>query len=104
MTRINNWLTVVMVWLLRRVEPVDERGGGRNTDEGFHIAAGAGQDGAAVVDTLLKRAESLRDELLADEHAGAHRASGQMSTPGALQVFLIATWVLYPAAVALLSF
>jgi tight adherence protein C len=68
------------------------------------IAAGAGQDGAAVVDTLLKRAESLRDELLADEHAGAHRASGQMSTPGALQVFLIATWVLYPAAVALLSF
>ena len=68
------------------------------------IAAGAGQDGAAVVDTLLKRAESLRDELLADEHAAAHRASGQMSTPGALQVFLIATWVLYPAAVALLSF
>lgn len=68
------------------------------------IAAGAGQDGAAVVDTLLKRAESLRDELLADEHADAHRASGQMSTPGALQVFLIATWVLYPAAVALLSF
>jgi len=68
------------------------------------IAAGAGQDGAAVVDTLLKRAESLRDELLADEHATAHRASGQMSTPGALQVFLIATWVLYPAAVALLSF
>ena len=68
------------------------------------IAAGAGQDGAAVVDTLLKRAESLRDELLADEHAAAHRASGQMSTPGALQVFLIAAWVLYPAAVALLSF
>jgi len=30
-----------MVWLLQRVEPVDERGGGRNTDEGFHIAAGA---------------------------------------------------------------
>ena len=54
------------------------------------IAAGAGQDGAAVVDTLLERAESLRDELLADEHAAAHRASGQMSTPGALQVFLIA--------------
>jgi hypothetical protein len=68
------------------------------------IAAGAGMDGAAVVDTLLKRAESLRDELLADEHAAAHRASGQMSTPGALQVFLIAAWVLYPAAVALLSF
>lgn len=67
------------------------------------IAATAGQDGAAVVGTLLARAESLRDELLADEHSDAGRASGQMSTPGALQVVLIAAWVLYPAATALLS-
>ena len=67
------------------------------------IAATAGQDGAAVVGTLLARAESLRDELLADEHTDAHRASGEMSTPGALQVFLIAAWVLYPAGSALLS-
>ncbi|MCX6462676.1 MAG: hypothetical protein NTW05_03635 [Pseudonocardiales bacterium] len=67
------------------------------------IAATAGQDGAAVVGTLLARAESLRDELLADEHTDAHRASGRMSTPGALQVVLIAAWVLYPAATALLS-
>lgn len=29
-------------WMLRsRWEPLDERGGGRNTDEGFHISAGA---------------------------------------------------------------
>lgn len=27
--------------LTARVGPVDERGGGRNTDEGFHIAGGA---------------------------------------------------------------
>ncbi|MFC4951036.1 hypothetical protein [Pseudonocardia sp. GCM10023141] len=67
------------------------------------IAATAGQDGSAVVGTLLARAESLRDELLADEHSDAHRASGQMSTPGALQVFIIAAWVLYPAGTALLS-
>ncbi|GAA1195029.1 hypothetical protein [Pseudonocardia alaniniphila] len=67
------------------------------------IAATAGQDGAAVVGTLLARAESLSDELLADEHAAAHRASGQMSTPGALQVFLIAAWVLFPAGTALLT-
>jgi Flp pilus assembly protein TadB len=67
------------------------------------IAATAGQDGSAVVGTLLARAESLRDELLADEHSHAHRASGQMSTPGALQVFVIAAWVLYPAGAALLS-
>ena len=26
---------------ISRWEPVDERGGGRNTDEGFHISAGA---------------------------------------------------------------
>lgn len=67
------------------------------------IAASAGQDGAAVVGTLLARAQSLRDELLADEHSDAHRASGRMSTPGTLQVFLIAAWVLYPAASALLT-
>jgi Flp pilus assembly protein TadB len=67
------------------------------------IAASAGHDGGAIVDTLLARAGSLRDELLADEHTDANRASGQMSTPGALQVFLIAAWVLFPAGVALLS-
>lgn len=67
------------------------------------IAATAGQDGAAVVGTLLARAESLGDELRTDEHADAHRASGQMSTPGALQVFLIAVWVLFPAGTALLG-
>ena len=67
------------------------------------IASTAGQDGGAVVNTLLARAESLHDELLADEHAEANRASTRLSTPGALQVFIIAAWVLYPAAVALLS-
>lgn len=67
------------------------------------IARTAGQDGGAIIDTVLARAESLNDELLADEHADAHRASGQMSTPGAVQVFLIAAWVLYPAALALLN-
>ena len=42
MTRINNWLTAAMLWpAAPSLEPVDERGGGRNTDEGFHIAAGA---------------------------------------------------------------
>ena len=67
------------------------------------IAATAGQDGGAIIDTVLARAESLNDELLADEHADSHRASAQMSTPGAVQVFLIAAWVLYPAALALLN-
>ena len=64
------------------------------------IAETAGQEGGAVIDTLLARADGLRDELLADELADANRASGQMSTPGALQVFLIAAWVMYPAIAA----
>lgn len=67
------------------------------------IAATAGHDGGAVITTLLARAESLHDELLADEHADANRASSRLSTPGALQVFIIAAWVLYPAVVALLT-
>ncbi|MFC4945822.1 hypothetical protein [Pseudonocardia sp. GCM10023141] len=67
------------------------------------IAATAGQDGGAVVTTLLARAESLRDELLADEQADANRASGQLSTPGAVQVFVTVAWVLYPVAMALLT-
>jgi hypothetical protein len=36
-SRVYRW-----VWAARtRLGAVDERGGGRNTDEGFHIAAGA---------------------------------------------------------------
>lgn len=31
-----------LVWTVRlRLATLDERGGGRNTDEGFHISAGA---------------------------------------------------------------
>ena len=73
MTRINNqlrvnWLginhrlTVAIMWLLQRLEPVDERGGGRNTDEGFHIAAGAviaGTIAAAVGAFIAKKLGAL---------------------------------------------
>ncbi|MER7433689.1 hypothetical protein ACFU8R_25375 [Pseudonocardia alni] len=31
-----------LIWVARlRVDPIDERGGGRNSDEGMHIGAGA---------------------------------------------------------------
>jgi hypothetical protein len=62
MTRINNSLTAAMLWLLQRVEPIDERGGGRNTDEGFHIAAGAviaGTIAAAVGAFIAKKLGAL---------------------------------------------
>lgn len=67
------------------------------------IAETAGQDGGQVIDTLMARAASLRSELLSEELADANRASGQMSTPGAMQVFLIAAWVMYPAIAAVLA-
>lgn len=41
------WLLTV-VWTTRAIEPMDERGGGRNSDEGFHIAGGALIAGAIV--------------------------------------------------------
>jgi hypothetical protein len=45
-------MTMLVVGLVERlharVGPVDERGGGRNTDEGFHIAGGAVVAGSIV--------------------------------------------------------
>jgi hypothetical protein len=62
-------------------------------DDLADIARSAGDDGGAVIDTLLARATSLSDELRSDARAAANRAS----------VFLIAAWVLYPATTALLT-
>ena len=41
MNWINDRLSAALAWVAVRWEPLDERGGGRNTDEGFHISAGA---------------------------------------------------------------
>jgi hypothetical protein len=39
---INHRILQAVAWWQDRLEPLgDERGGGRNTDEGFHISAGA---------------------------------------------------------------
>ncbi|WP_219414193.1 hypothetical protein [Pseudonocardia nigra] len=40
-TGLNLRITELVAWLQQRLEPADERGGGRNTDEGFHISGGA---------------------------------------------------------------
>jgi hypothetical protein len=45
-TAITTWTVSAIAWLTGRLEPVDERGGGRNTDEGFHISGGAVVAGA----------------------------------------------------------
>jgi hypothetical protein len=41
MDRMNAQLMGLWSRLVGRLEPLDERGGGRNTDEAFHISAGA---------------------------------------------------------------
>lgn len=38
--------TETLAWITTRLGPMDERGGGRNTDEGFHISGGAVVAGA----------------------------------------------------------
>ena len=52
MSRLRMNLTLFVVEMLRRLGgrmgPVDECGGGRNTDEGFHIAGGAVVAGVIV--------------------------------------------------------
>lgn len=52
MSRLRANLTLLVIEVLRRftgrLGPVDERGGGRNTDEGFHIAGGAVIAGTVV--------------------------------------------------------
>jgi hypothetical protein len=45
-SRISARLTELILAVRGRLEPVDERGGGRNTDEGFHISGGAVVAGA----------------------------------------------------------
>jgi hypothetical protein len=40
-TRLRLAVTELYVPLIQRTGPIDERGGGRNSDEGFHIGAGA---------------------------------------------------------------
>jgi hypothetical protein len=50
-------------WAVRlRLDAVDERGGGRNTDEGFHISAGAviaGTIAAGVTAYIAKKLGAL---------------------------------------------
>jgi hypothetical protein len=54
-TTLNRHLMTGRCWIAERLEPIDERGGGRNTDEGFHISGGAVVAGAiaAAVGTFI---------------------------------------------------
>ncbi len=61
------------------------------------ITAGAGTQGAAIYDTLLARATSLRAQLQTDEIAAAQVASGRMSIPKAVLATATMAFLLYPA-------
>lgn len=60
---INRRVLEAYAWALARLEPVDERGGGRNTDEGFHISGGAivaGAIAAGVGAFIAKKLGALK--------------------------------------------
>ena len=61
---INHRILLAVAWWQARHEPVsDERGGGRNTDEGFHISAGAviaGAIAAGVAAFVAKKLGALQ--------------------------------------------
>ncbi len=60
------------------------------------IAAGAGADGAAVVSTLIERADSLTAQMQTEQRAAQNKASDRMSSPSVAIVWVIAIWVGYP--------
>jgi len=67
------------------------------------ITATAGTQGAAIYDTLLARATSLRAQLQTDQLAAAQVASGRMSIPKALLSMATMAFLIYPAIVQLVA-
>lgn len=61
----------------------------------------AGEGGAQVYDTLLARAKSLSDKVLADDHAAALAAATRMSIPTGLLPTLLIVIALFPAVMTL---
>lgn len=60
------------------------------------IVAVAGADGAVVHETLLARAESLRDQIRTEALARAKSVTSQLDIPGALLLMIVAMFALYP--------
>jgi hypothetical protein len=60
------------------------------------IMQSAGQSGAQVNRTLLERADSLRDQIRADALSRAEATTGKLEIPGAVLLFILAAFVIYP--------
>ncbi|MFC4109699.1 type II secretion system F family protein [Micromonospora zhanjiangensis] len=60
------------------------------------IMQSSGAEGAQVHDTLRQRADSLRDQIRTDNLARAEAVTARLDVPGALLVFVLMGFVLYP--------
>ncbi|MFK3982835.1 type II secretion system F family protein [Micromonospora sp. NPDC050397] len=60
------------------------------------IMQSSGTDGAQVNETLRSRADSLRDQIRTDNLAKAEAVTSRLDIPGALLVFVLMGFVLYP--------
>lgn len=60
------------------------------------IMQSSGADGAQVHETLRTRADALRDQIRTDNLARAEAITGRLDVPGALLVFILMGFVLYP--------
>jgi len=67
------------------------------------VIALAGDDGAAVADTLAAKAAALRARHLADATAAANTASEKLTLPGVVLAFGFLVLVCYPALVRVLG-
>jgi hypothetical protein len=64
----------------------------------------AGTEGAAVYGTLRARSQSLRIELLANEHETANKDSERLTVPGTMLVVIMGVTLGYPAIARMMSF
>jgi hypothetical protein len=60
------------------------------------IMQSSGAEGAQVHETLRQRADSLRDQIRTDNLSRAEAVTGRLDIPGALLVFVLMGFVLYP--------
>lgn len=60
------------------------------------IMQSSGVEGAQVHETLRQRADSLRDQIRTDNLARAEAVTARLDIPGALLVFVLMGFVLYP--------
>lgn len=60
------------------------------------IMQSSGTEGAQVHETLRQRADSLRDQVRTDNLARAEAVTSRLDIPGALLVFVLMGFVLYP--------